>query len=913
MSPTPGILQVPLLIQEALPDDPAQADFQLLPGLDRSQEPVTVGLPLPEDAGVSNVTQLGLSGASAGQFRVLARWPNGNVKWILVDTLADVSAGTQTRGISLTGGFGSFGGPNLAADRGTTIAVNTGPAQFTIRKQGFNLFDAVTVNGVAVVAPGASPGVELIGTDGSIFRAANDANVQVSIEENGPVRAVVLAKGTHYSAGGQRNLDFTVRMHFYKGKSRVTVFYTLRNASKEQVENAAFRSLELVVASTISQPQFVLGNHTGQTTGALSPGSAVRLFQGENAFPNVRDYDFECCWPTTISGYTISRDGQVLASDTRDQFIDLFYAQARAGDGRGVTIGTRFAAGWWPQGLGIDGDGMLRVGLFPPGNDRPYYARFFGHVTREVLFDFASAAPNPRDTFFRFQYPLVAKAADVEWYNRSGALWEKIVSFADEAAYYQSHGWPVANDQYATLNRRPEFRIWRHQYWGAGGGLNQYDFTKVDVHNFLRQGALFGGGYFLDAEQRLAYNADLASYHSDDFHAAQVASEVPELYDPVSDGVRGFEELPNGDKVPQAKAIFEGEHRHASGMALWYYLSGDERFRETYTDWGEYMQTQANWNGWERGLAWNIYNLVDLYRFTGEPVYHDLAWQSLRQEVLDKAAVYRQSAGTDWRRGFFVSESDASEPERSMAAFIKGAMFPRSYAYFHDFAAANRLEADRARDVLEGMVRFVAYELWFEYGQNPGDFGFPYRISADSPPPADVRTMDEWYGGLKEAYLTFVYGYLLTGDREFLRRGELLQKATAYDTPGGYWFQDLPDRQTLQHLLQHTGEYAVWRDLPVSVRNNGGGAYTLSWTVPAGARQYWIKYADKPIVPWLNFDRYTRQYQYDPNQYVPFFAAQNVADEPTPGQPGATETYSISGLDPGKMYNFAVRYEADSD
>ncbi len=910
-------LPLPLLIQEALADDPVQDGFQLLPGLDRSQEPVTFGLPLPADSGLANLSQLGLSGAAVGQFRVLARWPplatsggwpNGNIKWLLVDTQTDLSASTQITSISLSTGSGNFGGSNLALDQGTTIAVNTGPAQFIVRKQGFNLFDSVTVNGVSLVSSGASPGIVLTGADGTVYRAANDGNVQVSIEENGPARAVILAKGTHYSAGGRRNLDFTVRMHFYKGQSRAKVFYTMRNASKLQVENTPFRSLELVVASTLSQPNFVVANHISQTGGVLSsPSSKLRLFQGENAFPNVREYDFECCWPTAMSGYTLTQDSQVMMSGTREQFVNLFYAQARAGDGRAVTIGTRFAAGWWPQGLGIDGDGTLRVGLFPAGNDRLYYARFFGQVTREVLFDFSTTAPNARDTFYRFQYPLVGKAREVDWYNRSGALWEKIVSFADEAAYSQSKGWPVDDRSDATLNRRPEFRIYRHFYWGQGGGLNQYDFTKVDLHNFLRQSALFGGGYYLNAEQRLAYNADLATYHSDDFHAARAYDEVPELRDPISGGVKRFQDLPNGDKVPSAKAIFEGEHRHAYGMGLWYYLSGDERFRETYTDWGEYMQTQVNWNNWERGLAWNIYNLVDLYRFTGDATYRDLAWQYLAGEVLSKTAIYQQSSGTDWQRGFFVSKSDALSAERSMAPFIKGAMFPRAYAYYHDFAAANSLEADRVRDVLEGMVRFVAHELWFEYSQNAGNFGFPYRISADSAPPADIRTQEDWYGGTREAYLTFVYGYLLTGEQEFLRKGELLLKSSAYNPPSSYWFQDLPDRQTLQHLLQHSGEYARWRDLPLTVQNNGGGSYTLSWTVPPGARQFWIKYSDKQIVPWLNFDRYTRQYQYNPGQYVPFFAAQNLPNEPTPAQPGTVQTLTLSGLEPGKTYRFAAR------
>src|SRR5579862_19395 len=130
-------VQVPLTIQEALyPGAPTT-------GLNRTQDPVTVGIPLSDSAGINSINQQGLSGASVGQFRVLGRWPSGNLKWVLVDTQADVTAGGQNQSISVTTGTGNFGGPNLATDNGSNITVSTGVAQFTIRKAAFNLFDQV--------------------------------------------------------------------------------------------------------------------------------------------------------------------------------------------------------------------------------------------------------------------------------------------------------------------------------------------------------------------------------------------------------------------------------------------------------------------------------------------------------------------------------------------------------------------------------------------------------------------------------------------------------------------------------------------------------------------------------------------------------------------------------------------------
>jgi hypothetical protein len=902
---------VPLRVQEELADDPLQAGFQLQPGLARQGEPVTVGVPLADTLGVGDVDELGLSGATIGQFRVLSRWPSGNVQWVLVDTQTDLAAGAQSTAIALVPGGGSFGGANLATDQGTTILVDTGAARFTIRKQGFNLLDRAVVGGTELVAPGTSPGVELVGSDGTVYNAGNDPAVAVEIEENGPARAVVRARGVHRSAAGARNLEFTARLTFYRGKSRVRVVYTMRNASLAQVANQPFQSLELVLQTALASSAFRVATHTGDSTGNLAPADTLRLFLGENAFPNFRDYDFTdfdgqgneitTKWPTAIRGYTLRRNATTIASGTRTQFFDLAYARASTALGA-VTFGTRFAAGWWPQGLGIDGNGRIRIGLFPPGNDRSYHARFAGHVSREVLLDFAAGTPadSARDAMYRFQYPLLGKAADVDQYWESGALWEPVLALPEEVAAYQAHGWPTQE----LLDRRPSFNLYRHYYWGTGGGDNQYDFTKVGLHNFLRRDEPFAAGWYLEAEQRIAYNADLSVYHSDDFAGS-------------ADSAPRFEDLPNIQFVPSAKATFEGEHRHAYGIPLLYYLTGDERLRESYADWGDWMHhfNAEGFNDYERGLVWNLYNLVDLYRFTGNAAHRDLAWQFFADEVLPPA-VAGSAPGTDWQRGFFAARWVTNNPDpvqgRIITSFVYSAMFPRAYAYLHDYGDLPPLDRDRVRDVLEGITRFVSWEHWYEYpdgGGNltVGNYGLPYAQSLDVPRnPPDARLEPNWWSGFKEGWNTFFYGYLMTGDPELLRRGELLQRAAAANPEGWSWFQDWPDRQRLQRLLDAPASFPVWRDLPLTVESLGGGSYRLSWTVPPGTTGYWIKRADRNIVPWLGFDRVTRQYAIDPASNVPFFAAQNLPDEPAPAAPGTVQTWTVTGLPAGTR--FAARY-----
>src|SRR5215469_17467052 len=179
---------ISLIAQEALPFETS--------GTARTQDPVTVGIPISDSNQITDVSQLGLIGASAAQFRVLGRWPSGNLKWVLVDTLADVPAGGQNTSIVLTTGSGNFGGGNLATDNGSTISINTGAASFTVRKAHFDLIDQAVVTGRTLVAAGTSTGLVVVGPApgnticpcSTVYASSNDPSSQATIEENGPVR-----------------------------------------------------------------------------------------------------------------------------------------------------------------------------------------------------------------------------------------------------------------------------------------------------------------------------------------------------------------------------------------------------------------------------------------------------------------------------------------------------------------------------------------------------------------------------------------------------------------------------------------------------------------------------------------------------------------------------------------------------
>src|SRR5579872_292955 len=286
---TANQLHVRLTVQEALY---AGAPTR---GIARRQGPVTVGVPLSDSAGIRSVSQLGLAGGSVGQFRVLGRWPSGNIEWLLVDTQADVPAGGRNTSIALMTGEGNFGGPDLARDTGPAITVNTGPAQFVIRKAKFNLFDRVTVNGKTLVAPGSSPGLVLLGPSSGTscgvctdtYSSSNDPSSTATIEENGPARAVVKVVGSHVDAAGRTYLHYTVRMHFYRGKTYSKVEVILRNADEPNNRagdfNSAFKGFSAyearVAAALGSSRSFKIAANSGIRSGQFTGTESAYLYQ----------------------------------------------------------------------------------------------------------------------------------------------------------------------------------------------------------------------------------------------------------------------------------------------------------------------------------------------------------------------------------------------------------------------------------------------------------------------------------------------------------------------------------------------------------------------------------------------------------------------------------------------------------
>ena len=115
--------------------------------------------------------------------------------------------------------------------------VDTGPLQFLVRNQGFNLLAEARLNGAPILQSNRQHGLYLIDNEGDVYRAANDLQTALMIEEQGPLRVVLRAEGWYVKDGTEgkkhsytlptdRLCKFITRIEAYAGKPYVRVLHS---------------------------------------------------------------------------------------------------------------------------------------------------------------------------------------------------------------------------------------------------------------------------------------------------------------------------------------------------------------------------------------------------------------------------------------------------------------------------------------------------------------------------------------------------------------------------------------------------------------------------------------------------------------------------------------------------------------
>jgi hypothetical protein len=261
-------LAVPLALQETA-------------GVERRAWPASASVPLPRGRlAAPDAVWLAADERRPVPFqaRALERWPDGSVRWLLLDFLADVPAGGLAT-YTLHDGRPPrpSGGPTVRVRQGPDGArvLDTGALRVTLPARGTALLTDLSVGGARLPGPVALPALAVASVPGG-----PPTRDRLTVETEGPVRSELVATGRY-----PQGITWEVRVAAFAGQRFLRLEHTVTNMADPHY--APVRSLLLTVPGKFASAQVGVDGHA-RSIGALD-GRRLHELVHDDAAPALLD------------------------------------------------------------------------------------------------------------------------------------------------------------------------------------------------------------------------------------------------------------------------------------------------------------------------------------------------------------------------------------------------------------------------------------------------------------------------------------------------------------------------------------------------------------------------------------------------------------------------------------------------
>jgi hypothetical protein len=654
--------------------------------------PVSVGFPFPQGA-LGNADGIALRQDDlqlTSQATVQTRWPDGSVKWALVDFVGD-----GTRDLQLD--YGADVSPTPAASpirlrqgrRG--IHVDTGVMRVTFPADRLVLPGCVEVtdgDGTwrTVTGEGTTAAVSLLDGVGKVYES--DRPEALVVENSGPGRVCIRAEVVHRARGGKSLFRSIFRFHLFAGLPLVRCLHTFENDNTE-APFTTIRSLRL---------------HTEVCTGAGATASfdglqAQRLGTGRVRLEQLQD-----------DAWTLKRSRRALAAGQHATGSVAL---------RGATGGVLFAArDFWqnyPSAIAADDTGIsyevcpeLPGKLYPNqgeledrlffwyDGDGGYRIKQGMAKTHEFCFDFAPGKAADEAFAANVQSPPLYSVGR-ETFNDSQVLTQ--LPGKDPSPFPPYERW-VDGALQAYAADRVESRAWGLFNFGDWFGERTYNWGNMEydtpwcyLQEYLRGG---DAAFYTWAEEAARHLVDVDTcHHGGSLQDQQYLHSIGHVGDYYPEGYRPR-------SICGARSSVS--HTWVEGLFLHALLSGDIRSREA-AEAASANLVGAVLNDYDfsncRNSGWHLIHLSAAYRATGRRVFLNAA------KIIVERVLERQRDTGGWDRLMVPGHCFCDPPRHTgNAGFMVGILMVGLKRY-HEATAEQR--------VADAIVRAADYcieRLW---------------------------------------------------------------------------------------------------------------------------------------------------------------------------------------------------------
>ncbi|MGI5819525.1 MAG: hypothetical protein ACOX9R_15655 [Armatimonadota bacterium] len=649
-------------------------------GVARAGELMSFGMPFEQgalfDPGMIRVLDAD-GGERPAQATVTSWWPDGSIRWALVETLVDMDAGATA---DFAVEFGAevaraeIADPVQVSDQGGALVVSTGPLQATISRERFTILDEVRLGGQPVAA--LPEGIVVVREGGKVYRLAGGAPDDVRVEKQGPLATTVRLEGPYVAEDGEDYLRAIVRLTFVAGSPTVHVAATHIDDYLE-TEFTDIESLTLPVALSGggANARFLLPGADGDAVVEQQVGPDASLIQKHDALLE-------------------------FAGEERENLRASGVMDYRSAAGAGVIVAVENFWEEYPKALSASADAAL-IQILPPLAGESFYEDLPDHLsfpfveghyrfkwgmsktTRMSLTFHGGGAADLAQHAGQTRLPVVP-VIPAQYYAGTAALGD----FAPpREGVFEAWDALVAQrfEQHMQIKEsQREYGFFNYGDWfgerGTNWGNNEYDLPHGLFMQYARTGER---DYFRLALEGVRHMADVDCVHA---HPDPLHVGAMQLHSVGHTGEWSQNLAKPGWSYRYGyHTTAANGHTWADGLMDGWYLAGDPRVMEAGIGLGEHVAfamapTFDRLGTHERSAGWSMVAIMAIYRATGDPVYLQAA-----ERILQVALDEQDLEGTGAWPHLLPSDHAAGYPDAvGNVTFLIGVLLGGMQAYHQE-------------------------------------------------------------------------------------------------------------------------------------------------------------------------------------------------------------------------------------